>query len=528
MLTTAKQTGVRTLTILLSLSATFLVLISTAPNGIALSPDSVAYVAAARSLSDGNGLTLFDSTPLTLWPPLYPAVLSAAQLLFGLDPVDGARIVNAALFGLIVYLSGLLFRRHLASSSFVILGLVTVFLSPALFGVSIFAWTEPLFILWTLLFLLLLDSYLKEGSTTLLIFLAIVSGLACLTRYIGVSCAVTGVAALFFFQKGAFRSKLPHLFLFGTISLAPLGVWAARNILQANTLMGDRAPARFPLYNNFYLSLISFFNWALPIEELGDRLKSTRAHLFLGAIAGYLAGAAWSPRNVWVDLENAICRIGPVMLFAGIYSTILIVVSTTTAHEGIGDRFLSPVFVPTVLIILFLVEKRLAGSAKSLSFRLFGISAGVSRQKLVVAVLVVWLAVPSFRVARTAGQSMQTGLGYNHVSWRTSDTISYLQEQLLSGGSTIRIYSNSPDAVYILSGASATGSPAAKGYKSSEPRRPIASLAGSWPASQPAFLVWFDDTHRPFLFDVEELKQIADLTVVARLADGTVYRVSSK
>ena len=215
--------GVKSLSVLLSLAAAFLVLITTAPNGIALSPDSVGYVSAARSLSAGQGATLYNSSPLTLQAPLYPVILSVIELTFGLDPARSARFLNAGLFGLIVYFSGLLFRRSLAGSFFVAVGLAAVSLSPALFSVSSYAWTEPLFILWTTLFLLLLDSYLKEGSLTLLILLAIVTALASLTRYIGISCVVTGVAGILFLQKIPFRSKLIRLILFGAISAAPWG-----------------------------------------------------------------------------------------------------------------------------------------------------------------------------------------------------------------------------------------------------------------------------------------------------------------
>ena len=179
--------GVRILSVLLALATTFLVLFTTAPNGIALTPDSVGYVSAARSLSTGKGLTLYDSSPLTMQAPLYPALLSLLEQLSGLDPITGARFFNAGLYGLIVYLSGLLFQRRLANPSLVVVGLAAVSLSPVLFSVSTYALTEPLFILWTLVFLLLLDDYLNARSPALLILLAIVAGLASLTRYFGIS-----------------------------------------------------------------------------------------------------------------------------------------------------------------------------------------------------------------------------------------------------------------------------------------------------------------------------------------------------
>ena len=520
--------GVRILSVLLASSTTLLVLIATEPNGIALTPDSVGYISAARNLSIGKGLTLYDSSPLTIQAPLYPALLALLELFTELDPLEGARFINAGLYGLIVYHSGLLLRRRLVHSSSVVVGLGAVSLSPVLFSVSAYALTEPLFILWTIVFLLLLDNYLNERSLALLLPLALVTGLACLTRYLGISCAVSGAAALLFLHRIPFRSRLYHFTLYGAISGALLGAWAARNFLLASTFLGDRDPSPYPLYQNLYFALVRYLSWFFPLDYFADNLRSTKAHFVLGAITGYIVGFAWSPRNLWTDLRPALFKIGPELLFAGIYSTLLVVVSTVTAHEGINDRYMSPVYVPAIVIFLYCFEKRLAGPATDFSFRLFSFTGKVATRPWANALLITWLAILSLRTVHTATQLMQTGLGYNHTSWRTSETISYFREKILSHSDEIVIFSNSPDAVYIFSGAPVSSSPEATGYKSSEPRRPVASIAGTWPSSQTAFLIWFNDIERDHLFKVHELEQVADLSVVKALPDGTIYMVSTK
>ncbi len=106
-----RKTGVRRFTLLAALAATILVVISTIPHGIGVSTDSIRYISVARNLSAGDGFTTFDAAPLTLHPPLFPAILSFLNLLFGIDPFEGARFLNAAVFGLIVCLSRLLFER---------------------------------------------------------------------------------------------------------------------------------------------------------------------------------------------------------------------------------------------------------------------------------------------------------------------------------------------------------------------------------------------------------------------------------
>ena len=527
-LTFPRVSGLGFFSAVVALSTTLLVLITTAPNGIALSPDSVGYVSAARSLSAGTGVTLYDSSPLTIQAPLYPTLLSLTEMLTGLDPVEGARYLNAGLFGLIVFLSGVLFRRRLVRTSFVVVGLFAVAASPVLFSVATFALTEPLFILWTLIFLLLLDNYLKEKSPALLTAIAIITGLACLTRYFGISLAVTGAALILFLQGAPFRSRLIHLFFFGAVSAAPLGAWAYRNFLLENTLFGHRDPSPYPFHHNVYFVLIRCINWFLPLDFLADRLKYTKAHFVLGAITGYVVCLAWSPGHVWVQLRPAIGRIGPEVLFAGTYLALLVAVSSMTAHEGISDRYLSPVYVPTVVILLFFLERGLGGSASSFSFRVFRHGVSLPRPNLPYTILSAWLAILVMRTALVASQLMLTGLGYSHIDWQNSETVNYLQMQIIPVGDDAAIVSNRPDAIYILSGASAASSPEARGYMSSEPRMSITSLAGKWPSANTTFLVWFYRTERAHLFEVNELEQIADLTIVEALTDGIIYEVSTK
>ena len=521
-------TGLRIFSVLLALSTTLLVLITTGPNGIALAPDSVGYISAARNMSAGNGLTLYDSSPLLLQAPLFPVVLSLIERQLGLDPTVGVRYLNAGLFGLIVYLSGLLFRRRLVTPPTVIFGLLAESLSPILFRLSAFALTELLFILWTLVFLLLLESYLNERSFTLLLLLSVITGLASITRYTGISCALTGVAAILFLQRGPLQSKLTHLLVYCVFSAVPLGAWAARNFVLANTFLGNRDPSNFPLHHNLYFPLVRVLSWILPLDYLANSLKSTKAHFVLGSITGFLLGLPWSLENFRQVLRPAFRQLSPELLYTGIYSTLLVLVSTFTAHEGISHRLMSPIYVPIVLIVLFIVEQRLAGAAGEFSIRLFGYTGNMRVRQLAYCMLYLWLAIPSLQVAQTAAELVGTGLGYSHISWRTSETVGYLREEILSGGEDSPLYSNYPDAVYILTGATVSFSPEATEYASSEPRRPVASIVGTWPGPQPAYLVWFYNTTRVHHFEVSELEQVVALSVVAALTDGTIYRVSAK
>ncbi len=98
--------------IVAALLAVAIVLIATSTYGSGISRDSVGYIAAARSIAAGEGVLSYNGKPLVIQPPLFPAVLAAASAISGADAVPAARILNALLFGLIVYLSGRLFFDH--------------------------------------------------------------------------------------------------------------------------------------------------------------------------------------------------------------------------------------------------------------------------------------------------------------------------------------------------------------------------------------------------------------------------------
>src|SRR6476646_8102515 len=73
--------------------AVALTLVATAHWGPGAEPDSVTYLAAARHLRAGHGFADIDGTPLTLFPPVFPAAVAALEWL-GLGALPAARFLN--------------------------------------------------------------------------------------------------------------------------------------------------------------------------------------------------------------------------------------------------------------------------------------------------------------------------------------------------------------------------------------------------------------------------------------------------
>ena len=147
--------------VLLALVGAVFVLLSTSRYGAGLSPDSVGYIGIARNLIKGAGFRSYNGNLTVKWPPLYPALLALVGGVFGTDPLLLVNDVNALIFGLIVYVGGVLTFKHFSSfPALAFVGTLAILVSRPLFAVSVMAWTESRFLFFVLQILILADYYL--------------------------------------------------------------------------------------------------------------------------------------------------------------------------------------------------------------------------------------------------------------------------------------------------------------------------------------------------------------------------------
>jgi 4-amino-4-deoxy-L-arabinose transferase-like glycosyltransferase len=186
-----------TLIAILGLCGTFVIIFLTVSNGVGVSPDSVSYISVARNLSNGNGFITYDGYPFLLQPPLYPIFLSVINTIFNIDPLLSAGILNALLFGLIIFGTGLFFLNHLKSILLALLGTSMILISYVLIQSALLALSETLFIFFLILYINLFDRYKRKNEFTSLLLFSIAASLACLTRYTGVVLIFIGVLGIF-------------------------------------------------------------------------------------------------------------------------------------------------------------------------------------------------------------------------------------------------------------------------------------------------------------------------------------------
>src|SRR5262245_37021156 len=80
---------------------------ATSKYGAGVSSDSTKYLSVAQNLLVGNGLVDHKGAPLLSWPPLYSMILAGLSRLTGLDIFVSGWYFNVFLYGLNVFLSGI-------------------------------------------------------------------------------------------------------------------------------------------------------------------------------------------------------------------------------------------------------------------------------------------------------------------------------------------------------------------------------------------------------------------------------------
>lgn len=500
--------------LILSLLGVGIVLLATSKYGAGLSPDSVNYIAAARNLAAGRGLATFNGAPLVAWPPLFPALLAGIKVLLGIDPLLSVRVVNALLFGLIVWLSGVLCFRHLSSSFLtVLLGVTSVLLAIPLLATAKMAWSEPLFIACVLLSLIWAESYLERGDAGSLALLALAAASASLSRYIGVTVIIAGAIVVTLSAKENLRTKIFHLCAFLLVSIAPLAIWISRNHIVSGTLMGPRSPSQFSFVQNLNFTFYTLLYWYLPSRATQHR----PALALLGIAIGFIATV--TARTNWDRVKTRLSFLSPSLIFAATYASFLLASATTTAYDRLDDRLLSPLYIPLALLLFNLAECSVTLLRPRFS------------RWFVNAILVTGVAAWLVHLAVVASGNLTSSVvhgagGYATSTWKENETIECLQRELTGG--EYSLYSNAPDALYILTGLPVQYCPRKTGSSSTEILSEAKDLLGVWPEQGYAKLVWFNMVYRDYLFTVEELETIANFEPVLRFSDATIYVVSKR
>lgn len=409
--------------------------------GAGIGGDGVAYVVGARSLASGHGYSGIgpegDVRPITIFGPLFPMILGGLALI-GIDPLVGARLVNALLFGVNTTLIAAILRQCTGRRwPGVIGGLLFIFFPPNL-GLHAAVQSEPVFLALLLLQVTFLIRAGVDDSQRWPFFAGMAAGLGYLARYAGLAFVGSGVVTLLCKRKLPWRRRVKAVLAFALTASAPIAAWMARNAALAGSAIDrwmEYEPANFALLAHL---VDQFSFWLLP-----DRVPLV---VRVGVLVVGGALAAWAltrtrhgsqdrgigmGENVAADASLRVF-IPAIALYPAqlLFSRLFLV-----PRISLDQRILAPLWLLTMLCLLVVT----AGLHQRSSRRAASWIGG-----FVLAFAVSYLLRGSIR----AIELQVDGQGFASRAWRTSPLINAMS--LLPPDTPI--YTNEVEAVVLLTG----------------------------------------------------------------------------
>jgi 4-amino-4-deoxy-L-arabinose transferase-like glycosyltransferase len=428
------------LLILLAISGAVLVLYHSR-YGLGTTGDSVHYLMGAQNILSGDGYGRTTASgevrSITMLPPFYSTVMVGTGLM-GLEILDGARYINSLFFGASILLVGLLIFRHTNSIWPSLIGAVIILASKEVIQFHAWLMPEALYIFLMLLMLYLLALYLESEKRSLFLLMSITSGLAILTRYIGVSLIALGGMSILILSKSSWKRKVGDCVLFAVISLGPIALWMVRNSLVAGNLANrDLGFHLVPLdLIRAYRAEISY--WFVP-SQVGLRHAYRQVIMIIVAILAPAAYFLLKLRENFLHKDREAFWTLPWILAFSVVAYFGSLFLNLTFFDAVIDfnvipRYLTPVFMVVVIFFVIVIHGLLdfwKGSwiPRAITFAL--------------AVLITTLYAQN-----TLSMLIDPfpSLGYTGLREERADTVSMLR----SLDRTKPIISNDPELVFVF------------------------------------------------------------------------------
>jgi hypothetical protein len=501
----------------LSILAMILAGTATSKYGAGVSSDSTKYLSVAQNLLAGNGLYDHKGGPLLSWPPLYSLILAGLSLLTGLDVFVAGWYFNVFVFGLNIFLSGIILARAFSERPFyAYLASLFVFLSISSLHIHANISSDPFYLTLTLGFLVAVDGYVKKRSYGAFAWMVLFGVLGPLQRYVGLAIATTAVIVILVENRRSLRSGLRDGLVLGIASVLPIAWWLlVHNILTYGTLYGV-GPQIVDVGENTSMALTKMLHWFVPyLPVLMPVLM--RPWIPLGVLALVLLVInRKSPGNgrTWIRALAA-PSIYPTMVQAIVYFAAVALTIVTLDHRSLfSDRYYVILLVPTAILILLTFDHLVLPHLR-LSFR--QVQAGL------VLVFALWSIYPLYGFREYLLEAREQGepSGANMFNNRTYHEMALIAElqKLRAAHPAETFYSNYSDAVWFHTRKPVTPSLIV--------RDDLTGMNVDWPP-QPGYIIWFEPNEYKHYLPPEKIAEFAEVQLIFEGSGGKIYYVQAR
>ncbi|PTT00440.1 hypothetical protein DBR11_09950 [Pedobacter sp. HMWF019] len=489
--------------LVISIFAVICLLIFTGHNGIGISPDSISYISTARSIHEHWTMTDFNLKPLVAFPVFYPVFLSMVMFLTGTDIVQSGVVLNCVLLAAVVLLSGRLLNKfHPRSAWYKRIVLLFIVFSPALTEVYSMLWSETLLILLSLIFFLFLEKYLKHSTVKNLVICAVLAGLATVTRYAGITLTGTAGLMILLAPHMDVKKKAGHIGLLSLISFFILFLNLIRNHVLVGSLTGPRQFGHTPLLENIGYYGKTLSDWYPVFNQ--DHSTSILIGLLVFTVVLLLFLYRAFKGKYYHGQENIAAA------FVLVYSIFIVGISTLSHFEGINNRLLVPIFIPSLFALTFWLPGYFSGLRP------------VAKQASMV-LLLGFLLLFQYNATAQLDEMYQDAVtygvpGYADDSWKKSETANFLAKhpEFLKKG--IKVYSNAHDAVYFKTGL----------HADELPHHIDKEYQEKFYQEKAHYIIWFNSIDDPELIHLSSMYKHRKLLEKYRFGDGWVFLFERK
>ncbi|MCP4356427.1 MAG: hypothetical protein GY796_00205 [Chloroflexi bacterium] len=477
------------------------------PGQVGVGADTVIYYGAAQNLLDGRNLTLpFGSTfaghkdeLMTHFPPLYSVVLAAVAYFVG-GVAQAAWLLTIFLWGGLLLTVGLLMWFYCPQPAWIAVLAVFLMMSAAgIIRLYTVALSEPIFILCWLGGFFFLDRYLQQKGWGLFLLSALLLSLTLLTRFSGI--AFIGAGSVWLLRRQGWRTAV----VYGLLTVLPLTIW-----LSVASQVGSPTNRDVSIHwisaHHFWQGVYAISAWLAP-DNLPTLLRLGVWIVLLGSLVWLI----WRRQFAQTKLTRLVPHFFIMLLLStGIYLAVIVFsISFLDVQVRLSPRIMSPVYLALLLPALYALSEWWPQATET-ARRIVGISGIL----LCLAYLV--------SMVYTFKEIHQNGEHYTNSSWRSSETLQFLQ----TSPSQEPIVSNLPDLIYFYTGNPATAIPAQFHNTSLRPNatyeNEMALLAQEMAAGSQ--LVYFHDTNwRWFLPSEDSVVASLSLRPLRQFPNATIY-----